>query len=202
MTCSLSYKEINEIQEKIVKLREKVRDSVSYLDANNHRKLNFRYFLSGEVAAYKILNRWHKQMQTREYEPNKENLQTLKEIEILIEYSAKDFEDEEIVDGYEEFNQLLWYNVFSNEFKNKKTIEINIEIIQIFEMVDLISSELNIYRKYPIEIEYSWANDTIEMGGVYAELHKRIMKLPKEMYEVISKVFSETEIMKIHFNLF
>lgn len=125
----LSYKELSAIQEKIVEYRNELRELISLVDERGHRKLNPIFFLSGEVAAYKILNIWYKQMLSNEFEVTKQVADTLNNIDCLMEARKGDFRIKEDEEDYESWSQLVWYDLFDYQY-NDSVVDINKEIIK------------------------------------------------------------------------
>lgn len=192
----LSYQESMAIQEKIVSYRDSLREIISIVDDKDCRKLNPIFFLSGEVAAYKILNIWYKQMIENKFDITNNVLLVLGEMETLLEVREKDFSDEAVESTYEEFNQILWYDLFDYHFDTSIS-EINYDIIGIYHM-------LQIANDVPIdELEDDdWKiNDDAEMGIIYTETHRMFMDLEPKLQDVILEVIRLTKIYKLHFDL-
>ena len=191
----MDYKELVAIQEKIEKYRKDLRQIISNVDEDGHRKLNPIFFLSAEVAAYKILNIWHKKMMKGEDIFDDSFSFTLGDIETMFEYREGDFSDDAVRESYEESNQLLWYDLFDYSYDmSLKTI--NKEIIGLYNILLIATS------REGEEKEYWCINDDAEMGIIYTEAHDMIMSLEPQLLEAMLMVFEQTKIYKLHFDIF
>lgn len=194
----LSYKELSAIQEKIVGYRNGLRELISLVDERGHRKLNPIFFLSGEVAAYKILNIWYKQMLSNEFEVTKRVADTLNNIDCLMEARKGDFRIKKDEEDYESWSQLVWYDLFDYQY-NDSVVDINKEIIEFSWLMQAgngISQE---------EMRYCPANaeDDVEMGIIYTDTHNMFMNLePKELKLAVIEMMKLTKLYKLHFDIF
>lgn len=195
----LSYKELTELQMKVVEFKDKLRDIISQLDERGHRKLNPIFFLSGEVAAYKLLCSWFKQMTANRFEVTKDIQIALADIESLLDVREQDFTDTSVEDWYEECSQSLWYSLFDSQF-NDSIVEVNFEIIELSWVVRLLSApSLDVAE---VLTDYSAAYDDVEMGIIYTETHNMIMNLEPQKLEIALGVIDKTRIYKLHFDMF
>lgn len=194
----LSYKELSAIQKKIVGYRNELRELISLVNERGHRKLNPVFFLSGEVAAYKILNIWYKQMLSNEFEVTKQVADTLNNIDCLMEARKGDFRIKEDEEDYESWSQLVWYDLFDYQY-NDSVVDINKEIIEfswVMQAGNGISQE---------EMRYCTADaeDDVEMGIVYTDTHNMFMNLePEELKLAVIEMMKLTKLYKLHFDIF
>lgn len=194
----LSYKELSAIQEKIVGYRNELRELISLVDERGHRKLNPIFFLSGEVAAYKILNIWYKQMLSNEFEVTKQVADTLNNIDCLMEARKGDFRIEEDEEDYESWSQLVWYDLFDYQY-NDSVVDINKEIIKFSWLMQAGNSIPQEKMRYcPADAE-----DDAEMGIIYTDTHNMFMNLePQQLKLMVIEMMKLTKLYKLHFDIF
>ena len=194
----LSYKELSAIQEKIVGYRNELRELISLVDERGHRKLNPIFFLSGEVAAYKILNIWYKQMLSNEFEVTKQVADTLNNIDCLMEARKGDFHIKEDEEDYESWSQLVWYDLFDYQY-NDSVVDINKEIIKFSWLMQAGNSIPQEKMRYcPADAE-----DDAEMGIIYTDTHNMFMNLePQQLKLMVIEMMKLTKLYKLHFDIF
>lgn len=194
----LSYKELSAIQEKIVGCRNELRELISAVDECGHRKLNPIFFLSGEVAAYKILNIWYKQMLSNEFEVTKQVTETLGNIECLMEARKGDFRIKEDEEDYEGWSQLVWYDLFDYQY-NDSVVDINKEIIEFSWLMQAGNDIPQEKMRYcPADAE-----DDVEMGIIYTDTHNMFMNLePQQLKLMVIDMMKLTKLYKLHFDIF
>lgn len=194
----LSYKELSAIQEKIVGYRNELRELISLVDERGHRKLNPIFFLSGEVAAYKILNIWYKQMLSNEFEVTKQVADTLNNIDCLMEARKGDFRIKEDEEDYESWSQLVWYDLFDYQY-NDSVVDINKEIIKFSWLMQAGNSIPQEKMRYcPADAE-----DDAEMGIIYTDTHNMFMNLePQQLKLMVIEMMKLTKLYKLHFDIF
>lgn len=194
----LSYKELSAIQEKIVGYRNELRELISLVDERGHRKLNPIFFLSGEVAAYKILNIWYKQMLSNEFEVTKQVADTLNNIDCLMEARKGDFRIKEDEEDYESWSQLVWYDLFDYQY-NDSVVDINKEIIKFSWLMQAGNSIPQEKMRYcPADAE-----DDTEMGIIYTDTHNMFMNLePQQLKLMVIEMMKLTKLYKLHFDIF
>ena len=194
----LSYKELSAIQEKIVEYRNELRELISLVDERGHRKLNPIFFLSGEVAAYKILNIWYKQMLSNEFEVTKQVADTLNNIDCLMEARKGDFRIKEDEEDYESWSQLVWYDLFDYQY-NDSVVDINKEIIKFSWLMQAGNSIPQEKMRYcPADAE-----DDAEMGIIYTDTHNMFMNLePQQLKLMVIEMMKLTKLYKLHFDIF
>ena len=128
---------------------------------------------------------------------NKELLETLDRIETLFEVREYDFEEAGSEESYEEFSQLLWYDLFEHQYDDA-IAEINADIIGLSRIVQV----LNGATLEELDSDCNMANDDIGMGIVYVETHNMIMNLEPLKREAVFEVIKKTRLYKMHFDMF
>ena len=170
----------------------------SLVDERGHRKLNPIFFLSGEVAAYKILNIWYKQMLSNEFEVTKQVADTLNNIDCLMEARKGDFRIKEDEEDYESWSQLVWYDLFDYQY-NDSVVDINKEIIKFSWLMQAGNSIPQEKMRYcPADAE-----DDTEMGIIYTDTHNMFMNLePQQLKLMVIEMMKLTKLYKLHFDIF
>ncbi|MEE0845228.1 MAG: hypothetical protein U0L71_03455 [Eggerthellaceae bacterium] len=193
----LGYRKLLEIEKKIVNYKEKLQQIISYEDGKGKRKLNPIFFLGGEVAAYKVLGKWYKELLTNSFEYDDEKALILTYIENIFATREGDFSDKSTLECYEESNQLLWYYIFDDQY-NQSVTDINYEI-------QFLANLLTLFPDTPYEeLKYTdiYVYDDAAAGELYTETHQMIMGLPQDEFQLVLEVISGTQIYKYHFDVF
>ena len=194
----LSYKELTAIQEKIVGYRSELRELISEVDEKGHRKLNPIFFLSGEIAAYKIVNIWYKRMLSNEFKETKQVIDTLGNIGCLMKARKGDFRVKADEEDYEYWSQLVWYDLFDYQY-NDSVVDINKEIIEFSWLMQAANDIPEDEMKYCL----ADAEDDAEMGIVYTDTHNMFMNLePQQLKLMVIEMMKLTKLYKLHFDIF
>lgn len=197
----LSYKQIQDAQYQIVEYKKAISDLIGYLDESGHRKLRPEFFLSGEVAAYKLLNRWEKEMHKGNDIVNEDVIRALCEIDWLLRWRERDFADSEVVDAYEELSNELWFRLMKDGV-DESGCELHREIIWLADLCEAVRGcpdDLNDYLGLTEDSE----DYEIFLSTAYNIVHMFVMEIPERLRdEMVNTLFQKTEIHKLHFNLF
>lgn len=194
----LTFKELSEAQQDIVSYKDKISAIIGYVDESGNRKIKPEHFLSGEVAAYKLLSSWEKKMLKGEHcFIDRRVLMTLREIGWLIEFSLEgDFADSVIVSSYEDSSCVLWMELL--EDKDSSTNHaINVDVI-------VTAAAALMFRDVPdeendfLQSDYSDAADSEFLSYAYSVAHEWLLSLPQDIFE---KMMKDTEIYRLHFHL-
>lgn len=197
----LDYSDIMALQEKVANYREQLRCIISTDDENGHRKLNPIFFLSGEIAAYKLLCQWYKSMLRNEDFITKDVVQSLQSIEALLDYRTDEFSIDEVEEGYETHSQLLWYELFQSQYDDS-IVALNKEIIQLFFILQLFREAVFGDKPFYDEIYEDEAENDAFMGEVYSLTHAMIMKLPQNCITAALEMTKNSKLYKLHFDMF
>lgn len=194
----LSYKELTNIQEKIVGYRNELRGLISAVDENGHRKLNPIFFLSGEIAAYKIVNIWYKQMLSNEFKATKQVIDALGNIGCLMKARKGDFRVKADEEDYEYWSQLVWYDLFDYQY-NDSVVDINKEIIEFSWLMQAGNDIPQEEMRYVL----ADAEDDAKMGIIYTDTHNMFMNLePPQLKQAVIEMMKSTKLYKLHFDTF
>ncbi len=196
----MDYLELLETQEKIVSYHKRLRNKISYVDENGCRKLSSYYFLSAEVAAYKLLDNWLKAMDSDLDEPDDEIIHLIDLIESLLEEDYEDF------DAYEaDLSMPLWYHL-TKEFEGEAFLNFNLELF-------LVASMAEVAKGMPVEECLFVAMDTSDLKDpnmvsyAYSLAHDYLISFSNERLEEFALDGyginpAKSELYKLHFNLF
>ena len=196
----MDYLEIMETQERIISYKNRLRDRISTVDDAGNRKLNPYYFLSAEVAAYKLLCSWEKQIKESVDFFDDANRELLDTIEILIDESYQDYETYEA-----EISMPLWFEL-SKDFEGDALRAFNAEIILVASLIESKQgtdpSETLICSMSDEEL-----TDPNIASYAYSIVHDYLISLSKETLEKFAAGgfgmnSDKGELFKLHFNLF
>lgn len=186
-------------QKQIKQYQEILRDRISTVDSEGNRKLNSRYFLSGEVAAYKILSSWIKRMYQGE-DVVDENIETLLACITNIVYeSYLNFEE------YEENSFYCWKELMLS-FGNESLRDFNRILFALSTLAELESgAEID-----DVLINGINETDLLDAGltaYAYTVAHDYLIsKSDEELQRFAESGFGinghENDLYKLHFNLF
>lgn len=193
----ITYKEVRENQERIVKYKREIENIIGYIDENGSRKIKPEHFLSGEVAAYKFLVSWDKRMRQGEQVITKKVIEILDTIECIIHWSSKgDFVKQETIDNYEALSTDLWIDLLEDR-NNAPSYEFNSLVIAIAatSLAEKgVSDSDNDYLNY----DYNDMLDGLALGEAFSIAHEWLLSKPRDIYV---KLVEDTELYKFHFNL-
>ena len=118
----LSFRELRHTQQKIMDYKTLIADKIGLINDSGKRVLNPRFFLSGEVAAYKFLCYWEKKMEQGEDFIDAKVLGLMDDIKWMLYWADQDFAEEDTLIEYEGCNTSLWIDLLagkSNEARRK-----------------------------------------------------------------------------------
>lgn len=196
----MNYLELKKAQERIATLEKQLKEKISFIDENGNRKLNPYYFLSAEVAAYKLISSWVKKMQRWEDFIDDDVLQLLELIEGLIDESYEDY------DSYEaDYSMTLWYEL-SKTYKGEAVANFNAEIFVIASLAEVAQGTLP-ENTLICTVSDEELTDANWASYAYSVAHDYLISLSKEQLEEFARSgfginASKGELYKLHFNLF
>lgn len=196
----MDYLELLEAQERIVSFHERLRDRISYVDESGYRKLDRYYFLSAEVAAYKLLDNWLKAMDRGSEEIDDKIRNLLDLIETLLEESYEDFETYEA-----EISMPLW-SCLTEGFEGEALLNFNLEVF-------LVASLAEVAKGTPVEecLFTTMSDDDLKdptlISYAYSLAHDYLISFSDESLEEFAEGglgvnSAKGELYKLHFNLF
>ena len=196
----MNYLEQVRIQEKIASFKDQLREKISYLDECGNRKLNSYYFLSAEVAAYKLLSSWNKRMLSGEDVIDDEVKYLLDLIEALINEEYEDYSEYE-----SEISMPLWYRLISGA-EGDSYIEFNREVFIVASMAEM-SKGTDLNDTLAATINYYDLEDPNIVSYAYSLAHDFLISMDNEAFETFAKQgfgkdLGKGELYKFHFNLF
>lgn len=196
----MNYLEQVRIQEKIASFRDQLREKISYLDDCGNRKLCSYYFLSAEVAAYKLLNSWNKRMLSGEDVIDDEVKYLLDLIEALINEEYEDYSEYE-----SEISMPLWYRLISGA-EGDSYIQFNREVFIVASMAEM-SKGTDLKDTLAATINYFDLEDPNIVSYAYSLAHDYLISMDNESFETFAKQgfgkdLGKGELYKFHFNLF
>ena len=193
----ITYQQIIESQNKIIDYKQQIESLIGYVDVDGSRKIKPECFLSGEVAAYKFLVSWIKEMKQGEQVITKKVIRILDTIDKLIYWGNREnFNEQETKDNYEALSCDIWIDLLEDK-DNAPSIEFN-NLILVFAAMSLsdkgIPDEQNDY------LNYSNADllDGLALGEAYSVAHDWLLSLPRESF---LKLMKSTELYRFHFHL-
>lgn len=196
----MNYLEQVRIQEKIASFKDQLREKISYLDECGNRKLNSYYFLSAEVAAYKLLSSWNKRMLSGEDVIDDEVKYLLDLIEALINEEYEDYSEYE-----SEISMPLWYRLISGA-EGDSYIQFNREVFVVASMAEM-SKGTDLKDTLAATINYYDLEDPNIVSYAYSLSHDFLISMDNEAFETFAKQgfgkdLRKGELYKFHFNLF
>lgn len=196
----MNYLEQIRIQEKIARYKDQIRDKISYVDECGNRKLNSYYFLSAEVAAYKLLNNWNKRMLRGEDVISDEVKYLLTLIESLLSEEYEDYSEYEA-----EISMPLWYRLISGA-EGESYFEFNKEVFIVASMAEM-SHGTELESTLAATVNYDDLGDPNIVSYAYSLAHDYLISMKTDAFEVFAKQglgkdLGKGELYKFHFNLF
>lgn len=196
----MDYLQAMEIQEQIIYLEKSLKEKISYIDDKGNRKLDPYYFLSAEVAAYKLLSTWHKRMQTDLEAISEEVAELLDLIKMLVDESYEDYQTYEA-----DISMDLWYQLAKN-FSGDALVSFNAEIIVLASYVESLS-EIDPSETLICKMSDEELTDPNLASYAYSIVHNYLISLSRENLESFAEMgfglnASKGELHKLHFNLF
>ena len=196
----MDYLEWMKLQENIISYAEQLRGKISFVDPEGRRKLDPYYFLSGEVAAYKLLSSWINSMR-RGNDVVNERVGDL--VDLIRKLVEEDYEDYQIYEA--EISMPLWYELMKS-FKGDALSNFNSEILVLASIAEVRSGILpeNTLICTMTDDELTDAN---LVSYAYSLVHDYLIGLSREDLELFAqKGFGlnadKGELYKLHFNLF
>lgn len=196
----MDYLETIEIQEQIIGYKEILKERISYVDEKGRRKLDPYYFLSAEVAAYKLLIIWEEKLQSDLEAIDDDVTDLLDLIEMLVNESYEDYQIYEA-----EINMPLWHELCLG-FGGEALAAFNAEIIVLASLIESKQgTDLNDTLICSINDEE--LTDPDFASYAYSIVHDYLISLSSEQLEQFAETgfglnSSKGELYKLHFNLF
>lgn len=192
----ITFQEQTDAQQRIIDYKAEITRIISYSDKNGHRKIKPEHFLSGEVAAYKLLSSWEKRMIQGESIIDTKVLEILDDVEILIDRSTQgDFLSDEAVFDYEFASTGLWMALLSNK-DLMPDCEFNRSLVALAAVIEKetgISDEDNQFLKY----EGADLIDGRAIAVAYSTVHQWLMEQSQEQ---VVQWMEETGLHRSHFH--
>ena len=195
----MDYLEKVKAQKRIKQYHEALRDRISTVDSVGNRKLNSYYFLSGEVAAYKILSSWMKRMYRGEDVIDENAEMLLSCIGNIVSESYLDY------DEYEENSYYCWKELMLS-FGGEALRDFNVTLFVLASIAELESG---------MEVEDTLIAGTSESDSLnpnlaayaYIVAHDYLIsKSDEELQRFADSGFGingcESDLYKLHFNIF
>ena len=196
----MDYLEMMEIQERIIGYKKSLKERISYVDAKGNRKLDPYYFLSAEVAAYKLLSTWEEQIKNDPEAVNDGIIELLSLIEMLVNESYEDYQSYEA-----DISMPLWFEL-SKEFGGEALAAFNAEVIVMASLIESVQgAEPN--QTLICSMNDEDLTDPNLASYAYSIVHDYLINLSREkLEEFANKGFgmgsNRGELYKLHFNLF
>lgn len=196
----MDYLEMMEIQERIIGYKKSLKERISYVDAKGNRKLNPYYFLSAEVAAYKLLSTWEEQIKTDPEAVNDGIIELLDLIEMLVKESYKDYQIYEA-----DISMPLWFEL-SKGFGGEALAAFNAEVIVMASLIESVrGAEPN--QTLICSMNDEELTDPNLASYAYSIVHDYLISLSREELKAFADTgfglnASKGELHKLHFNLF
>ena len=197
----MNYSELMKIQTLIIEDKKQLKNIISYIDADGNRKLDSRYFLSAEVAAYKILQMLERDMLQGKELPDDigETLQIIDEV-TKGEYGT-DYEYYET-----ECNMQLWDRVLKEE-QGIALHNLNVEIITMASLAEVQRGYESPENSLIVRISEEEVDDPKVLTYAYSMVHDWLMSLSEEeSKKVVNSGLGlnagDSYLYKLHFNLF
>ena len=196
----MDYLEMMDIQERIIDYEKRLKDRISYIDDQGNRKLDPYYFLSAEVAAYKLLRSWKKKLDDDLDVLDDHVSDLLDLIKQLVDESYESYESYEA-----EISMPLWYEL-AKEYSDNAFSSINAEIVV---MASLIETKQGIDPRETMIVTMSDEDltDPNSVSYAYSIVHDYLISLSKEKLEEFAEIgfglnAQQGNLYKLHFNLF
>lgn len=196
----MDYLEMMEIQERIIGYKKSLKERISYVDAKGNRKLDPYYFLSAEVAAYKLLSTWEEQIKDDPEAVNDGIIELLDLIETLVNENYEDYQSYEA-----DISMPLWFEL-SKGFDGEALAAFNAEVIVMASLIEnMQGSEPN--QTLICSMNDDDLTDPNIASYAYSIVHDYLIGQSKEKLEQFAETgfgmnSSKGELFKLHFNLF
>lgn len=198
----LSFRELRHTQQKIMDYKNLIADKIGLINDSGKRVLNPRFFLSGEVAAYKFLCYWEKKMEQGEDFIDAKVLGLMEDIKWMLYWADQDFAEEDTLIEYEGCNTSLWIDLLAGK-SNEARRKIDRDIVAIAALSEFSKGKEDEETNDFLRLEEEDFDDHISMGYAYGTAHEWLMTLEPEMVErLFTEVLGESELYKLHFHLF
>ncbi|MCI8450917.1 MAG: hypothetical protein HFJ74_00045 [Eggerthellaceae bacterium] len=203
--AEMSFMQLRDLQHRIIENKAILSSRIGYVDEHGHRKLDPKFFLSGEVAAYKLLNTWEKAMMRGDNSLASNVQETLEQIEALCQYSQQDFANPIVLHDYERLSAELWMKLFDVVGIDDSMHDINVSI-------GIMSALFQYDHEIPVEeleyiegIDKAEYTDSVRLARAYSHAHRWFMEARREEVEQMMAIFRHMhgkDLHKIHFDLF
>lgn len=197
----MNYSELMKIQSSIIEDKKHLKNIISSIDANGNRKLDSRYFLSAEVAAYKILQTLEKRMIEGNEIPEDIN----DTLQIIDEVTKGEYATD--YDYYEtECNMQLWEIVLKEE-QGTALHNLNVEIITMASLAEVQKGYESPENSLIARISEEEVDDPKVLTYAYSIVHDWLMSLSEDESErIVNSGFginaNGSYLYKLHFNIF
>lgn len=196
----MDYLELLETQERIVAYHQELKDRISYIDSNGNRKLDRYYFLSAEVAAYKLLDLWMKAMNRGQDNIDDEARDLLALIERVLMEDYEDFETYET-----DLSMPLW-SYLSEGFESDALHNFNLEVFLVASLAEMAKGTRAEDCLF-VTTNDADLKDPNFISYAYSLAHDYLITFSNErLEEFAAKGFgicpANGELYKFHFNLF
>lgn len=197
----MKYLELIAIEKRMYSNREYLKELISYIDENGYRKLDPYYYLSAEVAAYKLLCYWIKHFDLDNEVIDDKQLEALDFIDTLINKGYK--EDYEYYES--ELNVYLWHMLLQT-IDSKVAYEIHIELFCIAHYIEIGQGTPKDETAFMLA-EPQDLSDANQVSYVYSIVHDYLFSLShEERIEFVENGLGlserNQELYKLHFGLF
>lgn len=195
----MKYLEKMKIQEKMREYHSALREKISVVDSSGKRKLNSFYFLSGELAAYILLNSWIKRMRKGQEIINEVTKEDFLIITNIVNESYLDYEE------YEENSFYLWHQIMCT-LGSEAMREFNTLIYALATLAEL-ESGLEESVTLIANVNDSDLMDPDLTAYAYSVAHDYLISKERDFLQRFAEAqFGineyEGELHKLHFNLF
>ena len=192
----ITFQEQTQAQQRIVDYKAEITNIISDSDENGHRKIKPEHFLSGEVAAYKLLGSWERRMKQGETVVNSKVLEILDDVAILIDRSTQGgFATDEAVFDYEYASTGIWMELLSSkdlmpDFEFHRSL---VALAAIAEKTQGVADDDNQFLKF----EGADLIDGHAMAAAYSTVHQWLMEQPQEQ---VTLWMEKTGLHRSHFH--
>lgn len=196
----MDYLRLLETQEKIVSYHERLKAKISYLDKNGYRKLNSYYFLSAEVAAYKLLDNWLTAMDRGQDQENGEICDFLELIERVID------EDYDSYETYEADLSMPLWSYLTKGLEGEALLNFNMELFIVASLAE-VANGTSVDNCLLVSMDTSDLKDPNLISYAYSLAHDYLISFSNERLEEFAKngfgiSTMKGDLYKLHFNLF
>ena len=196
----MDYLEMMDIQERIIDYEKRLKDRISYIDDQGNRKLDPYYFLSAEVAAYKLLRLWKKKLDD-DLDVLDDHVSDL--LDLIKQLVDESYESYEIYEA--EISMPLWYEL-AKENADNAISSFNAEIIVMASYIETIKG-VDPSETLIVSMNEEELVDPNSVSYAYSIVHDYLISLSKEKLEEFAEAgfglnANRGELYKLHFNLF